>query len=132
MIDKVNGFVNKAFKYTILAFVALFGFHVLTSESVPDEVKSAELELWNAYKDANIYGRLTCQSGDVDGDWVVACFSNSGSSKGIYEVKVLGDNQYRIYYVNGKAKTHTRRIGKSYTYNNDSTVDIVQVVDKFF
>lgn len=131
VIDKINSFVNKGLKYTLLAFVALFGVHLLTAESVPDEVNSAELELWSAYNEAHIYDQLTCQSGDVDGNWVVACFSNNGSSKGIYEVKVLGENQYRIYYVNGKAKTHTRKMGRPYTYNDDSTVSISKAMEKF-
>ncbi len=128
MFDKLNGLVNKAFKFVVVGVIGLGVIAVLLSPDKPKEVESAELELWQAYNSTGIYDRLTCKSGEIDNNWVILCRSLDGGNNGVYEVDILEHNQYRIHYVNGTAKTHVRRMGKQYSFNENSTVDLSKAI----
>ena len=94
----------------------------------PTAVDKAKDRIFNGYYDANIYEDTSCCAGQFGSDWVVLCKRIGGpSNEGIYEIKVLGDNDYIIYAVNGSAKTHAGRMGMKIDFNNESNIDIAEV-----
>lgn len=130
MLEKLDSLANKGFKYLFIAIIAVIIASLVMKSDKPDEVANAELELWQAYNDAGIYDRLTCKSGDIDSNWVVVCRSKNGGNNGVYEVELLQNKQYRIHYVNGSAKTHVRLMGKPYTFNESTTVNINKAIEE--
>ncbi|MBE4286764.1 hypothetical protein HJ070_23075 [Vibrio parahaemolyticus] len=112
-------------KLSLLLIGSLF---LYGCSDIPTAVEKAKDRIFNGYYDANIYEDTSCRAGQFGSDWVVLCKRIGGpSNEGIYEIKMLSDNDYIIYAVNGSAKTHASRMGMNIDFNINSNIDIGEV-----
>lgn len=129
-MDFLNKLANKGLKMWLIVVAAIILFAVISSalDSTPKAITEAKDELFNGYYDANIYENTSCKSAQIGEDWVILCERIGGeSNRGIFEVKLLDNDEYVIYAVNGSAKTHAGRMGKPFDFNRQTTVDIAEV-----
>lgn len=129
-LNKLSNNLGKLLVGIIVVLILIAVFNALISDK-PSEVGSAETELWSKYHDANIYPSFSCSSLAQDEHWLVLCHPKKSATGGLYEVKVVGKNQYQINLLNGKAKTHNRNFGEVYSYDSNQSVNISKAMDEF-
>ncbi|MFV0576094.1 MAG: hypothetical protein ACK5NC_11875 [Vibrio sp.] len=129
-LNKLSSNLGKLLIGLIVVFIVIGVVNGLSSDK-PSEVAAAETELWSNYNKAGIYPSFSCSSLAQDKHWLVLCHPKKSATGGLYKVKVVGENQYQINLLNGKAKTHNRHFGEVYSYDSNQSVNISKAMDDF-
>lgn len=78
------------------------------SPSIITDVKS---ELWMEFHN-NVY-TAKCNEEEIDKVWFITCAKDKDSpNKAVFSVDVLGDKEYQLYAVNGKAHQYSESFTK--------------------
>jgi hypothetical protein len=103
---------NKIGKIALLLFVSWFAYAAITTTSDPEFVWMAKNDLRIGYEE-NIQNHPLCRAKQIENHWFVYC-SDPG---GLFEVKDQGNDEYRLYALNGRSSTHADRMGTPVAYS---------------
>lgn len=131
MINKIEVLINKVGKIWLWVFLAVVVYAVISSafDNRPESVKNAKTDLFIAYRD-NIYDTAKCDTKEIKDTWVILCHPEGKAIGGLFEVVGDGDN-YLLYSLNGKAQSHTSKIGFEVPINSSSKIATADVMKLF-
>lgn len=133
-MDKFNKLLNKTIKWLFM-FIIIAVSYTAINDDTPGYVSDAQSELYVNYIEKVYLNRnytVKCDKQFHSGVWVVFCHTKGSSRGGIYQIEpyyddVIDYERYKLFSLNGTAKSHASKMGLHIPMKYDSTVKIEDV-----
>lgn len=95
--------------FSVILLSLMVAALLISGAFAPEGIDRAERAIKNHYADHNIYKDTRCQTEEFEKHWFVFCADAGRSIGGLYLIEPFKESRYRIFTMNDKARSHSRR-----------------------